>query len=155
RPRTAAALLLTPLALAYFRVAWTMPAMHPGTVWLAMALTGLAAVCMVFLPKVPAVIPSLIVIVLVFWGPSFDSSLFMPLSHSYARSFDRIMEIQNALKSGVPADRQVRFWYDRDEPDSSLFNAACALYLWGYYDFTRELPAATPDTLRGYVSGET
>jgi hypothetical protein len=104
---------------------------------------------------VPAAASGLLVIVLVFWGPSLDSSLAYGLARDSARSFDEVMQVQEALKSGVPADRHVRFWYDTNEPVSRIFNAVYSLYLWAYYDFTRELPAATLDTVRNFISPET
>jgi hypothetical protein len=135
----------------YLRLAWK-PAGH---LWIVLAVTGAAAICLLVWRGHRPLIPSLLMILVLFWGPGFDHALADPLSRKNAATFDSMIAAQNLLKGAIPSGRKARFWYDTNEPASTLFNGISALYLWGYYDLTKQTLTADPAILRYYISPQT
>jgi hypothetical protein len=135
-------IVLFSLALPYLGWIWNAAYLHPGRVWLAMALTGVAAVWLGFLPGRPAPAACALVILLLFWGARVDAGIAYPLWKDSARDFDSIIAIHTEVRKAVPADRPVRFWYDSDEPGPMVFNAVASMYLWGHHEFSA---ATTPN----------
>jgi len=138
----------------YLREAWN-PAGLQLQLWIAMALIGAIAIGLMVWPRSNPVIPCVLVILLVFWGPGVDQSLADPLSRGNAETFDSMMAAENRIKSAVPPDREVLFWFDGNEPASPLFNGISALYLWRNWDLTSQLPTTDPATVRYYLTPQT
>jgi hypothetical protein len=144
--------VLFSLGLPYLGRIWYAAYAHPGRVWLAMALTGVAACRLGFLPGRPALSACALVILLLFWGPGLDRGIAYPLWKENARDFDSTIAIHNAVQKAVPADRPVRFWYDSDEPGPPIFNAVSSMYLWGSHEFS---PATTRDVWNATIANDT
>lgn len=138
----------------YLRKAWTPPGLQLQ-LWIAMAVIGASAIGLMVWRQSRPIVPSVLVILLVFWGPGVDQSLADPLSRGNAETFDSMMAAENWIKSTVPPDREVRFWFDGNEPASPLFNGISALYLWRNWDLTTQLPTTDAGTVRYYITPQT
>lgn len=144
-------------ALPFGRAMWP-PHFGAGTGWLILALAyllaGIAAIAFRggFKRRWAA---SVVILTAVFAGPAIDSHISYPWTRSNDRTFASLMDIQNLIKSTTPPDRHLRFWFDGNEADSAMFHSAASLYLWGYYDLTRQLPGASWSTVEQYITPDT
>jgi len=55
------------------------------------------------------------------------------------------------MRNAGGQNRPLRFWYDGDEPHLDLFHSLYSLYLWGYQDLSKELPAMPMDDIRNLL----
>jgi len=139
-------------------------------VWGGMSIVAvLSVVCVMASSEKRAFIATLLICLIfagLFFGPARDQSLGYIWSKGNAAIFQILMQIENRVDSEVPDDRTVRFWYDTDEPvrlvptvgrskPSNLFDSAYSLYLWGYFDFTKELPSGPKADIQRLVNART
>jgi hypothetical protein len=152
----------------YFAVARPI-SFSRSDIWIGLFIVGLLAAISVFSLR-PGMIPEALISCLIFTGlfvgPAFDPSLAYVWSADNASVFQTLMQIESLVDSGVPPDRTVRFWYDIDEPArpvpkipqaklAYLFDSAYSLYLWGYFDFTKQLPSGPTADLKRLVDAKT
>ena len=129
----------------------------PPMTWIVMALLGLFAMLFVIMTRDTKLYPvsCALVLLAVFVGPAWDGWLISPSKKDNSVIFAKLMDVQSVLKSGIAPEREARFWFDKNEPAGNFFDAAASLYLWRYFDWTRELPTASADTVRGYIHPNT
>ena len=158
-PQVAAALVAVfGIALPCVIDGWK-PAMASRAAWTAMAILGAVTIIVAISLRrwgVPAVcLVSVLILAAIYIGPAYDPALQYPRSRENADTFQSLMEVQHLLMAGVDQQRHLRFWFDKDERLAPLFDSAASLYLWGYVDLTKELPGASPDTVRSNIQPNT
>lgn len=154
-----------------FYYALTGPAgLSPGQAWTALLIIGVvAAICAAIARSHQLFLFALTCCLWfsgLFFGPAWDGSLGYIWLKGNAAVFQSVMDVARLVDSGVAPDRIVRFWYDLDEPARPVanlgrtkvayfFDSAYSLYLWGYFDFTKQLPAGPPGEIRRLVNAHT
>jgi|GEM_PF-6259485 len=148
---------------------YVVPAPSAHQVWVTLALVAAATTASIFLLKQQVVwryaLATGLLLGSLFVGPGYDAALNYVWSSQNALIFESVMKIGAVVDSGVAPDRIVRFWYDRENAPSKppivgknlagLFDSAYSLYLWGYFDFSRQLPAGPVADLRRLVDSKT
>ena len=156
------------LALPFYYRYGARPAFSRSQLWTGMLVVGLlAATCLVLIRGTQVFAAALaygLILAGLFTGPAYDGSLSYIWSAENAATFQTVMRIEQLVSSGVSPARQVRFWYDNEEPALSpppgapkhfLFDSAYSLYLWGYFDFSKELPSGPAEEIRRLVDSNT
>jgi hypothetical protein len=161
-PPTAAIWLMTALfglgLPFYFALAAPME-ITGSEIWTLVLVAALSSAVCIVLSRPRQVFPYALLCCIIFmglfFGPAVDPSLGYVWGKGNASFFQSLMGIENVVDSGVPAERGVKFWFDVDGPAHGLFDSAYSLYLWGYYDFSKQLPSDPLDDLKGRVNANT
>jgi hypothetical protein len=139
-------------------------------IWQGMFVGGLATAAIMVVFKAKRVLPCAIVCCLIlvglFLGPAYDGALGYIWSKDNASVFQSITQIEGLVDAGIDPDRVVKFWYDPEEPvhpgagvmqvrPSYFFDSAYSTYLWGYFNFTKDLPTAPLDEVKRQVTAKT
>lgn len=134
--------------------------------WPGMLIAGLlAATCAAMMrPRQLLLCPltCCLIFVALFFGPAHDAALGYVWSRGSDSVFQSLLQISSVVDVGVDSSKDVRFWYDADEPPISFpklrnvklsyfLGSAYSLYLWGYFDFTKELAVGSVVDLRRAV----
>jgi hypothetical protein len=149
------------LALAIFAMA--LPSVYnvlrplavPQRVWPALSCLGIAAVVSAILVRWPRSFVQYTTCALVFIavsaGPATDELVFSGLGDQKvihgpnfsvgprAASFQSEMKLQGYLESNMDPERNLIFWWDKDEPQYYLFRSAEALYVSPHVNLAKEL----------------
>ena len=108
------------LALPFYYKFGARPAFSRSQLWTGMLVVGLlAATCLVLIRGTQVFAAALaygLILAGLFTGPAYDGSLSYIWSAENAATFQTVMRIEQLVSSGVSPARQVRFWYDNEEP---------------------------------------
>jgi len=129
----------------------------PATTWILMAALGVFAILFLIGARDTRLFPvsCALILLAVFVGPAWDGWLISPSKKDNAAIFGKLMDVQNILKCGIAPEREARFWFDKSEPAGNFFDSAASLYLWRYADWTRDLPTAPVEMIRGLIHPNT
>jgi hypothetical protein len=154
----AAAVALAILALALPFVYGALRPLPAPLVWVLLASLGVAAIVLVLLPLSRLSIQyaaCALVLIEVSAGPAMDLGITSGLGERKilhgsnlsggrrADSFQCLMALEDYVKSNIDPQRNLIFWWDRDESPSDLFASAEALFVSGHVDVTKELASSS------------
>jgi len=129
-------MLLLALATAALMAAFSRPGLAARAVWCCLVFVGM------------------------FFGPAYDGKLAYVWSKENATTFDVLLRLERAIDSSLDPQRTARLWFEKDEPDRpapgggslkpfNLFTSEYAMYIGGYFDFTKALRS---DAAKGLAS---
>jgi len=119
-------------------------ALSPSTFWTGMAVAAAIGAALLLAPKrkVFRVAACWLIAGALFVGPAVDVSVSYVWSSSNLSVFRAMMDMEALIDPALKPARNIKFWYDRNEPETNLFTSVHSLYLYGYYDYSNSLTTA-------------
>ncbi|MBV8843902.1 MAG: hypothetical protein JO307_13920 [Bryobacterales bacterium] len=154
----AAALAAFGIALPVLYAQSRVPPISFSEFWIGLAVLSLVTPVLLAVPRRSRIFGTAacgLIFIALFLGPARDQALGYVWTNENADVFQTLMRIEGVIDSSVPRTRTVRFWYDLHEPASNLFDSAYSLYLWAYFDFTKQLPSAREGDIKRLVDSNT